>query len=114
MDIAANLATPDMTSLLGDRVAQKAELAEARSAAGRTGKVGEEFESVFLSLMLKEMRKTLDQANGGLFSGDKSDTYGGMFDMFMAQSMAKSRPLGIADAVDAYMANRNLLGDTDA
>jgi len=58
-----------------------------------------EFESVFLSLMLKEMRNTLDQENGGLFAGEGSDTFGGMFDMYMSQHLAKSQPLGIGNAV---------------
>jgi flagellar protein FlgJ len=49
--------------------------------------------------MLKEMRNTLDQENGGLFAGEGSDTYGGMFDMYMSQHLAKSQPLGIGNAV---------------
>ncbi len=64
------------------------------------GKVAEDFESVFLSLMLKEMRNTLDQSSGGLFGSEGSDTYGGMFDMLMGQSLAKERHLGIADLVE--------------
>lgn len=57
-------------------------------------KLGQEFEGVFLSFLLKEMRNTVE---GGLFAGDSSDTYGGMFDMFLGQNLAKSKPLGISD-----------------
>ena len=64
-----------------------------------------EFESIFLSLMLKEMRNTLDQEEGGLFGGEGSDTFGGMFDMFMSQHLAESKPLGIGDAIESYMQN---------
>lgn len=62
-----------------------------------------EFETVFLSLLLKEMRNTLDQSEGGLFAGESSDTYGGMFDMFMSQHLSESQPLGIAKALETYM-----------
>ena len=65
-----------------------------------------EFESVFLSMMLKEMRNTLDSEEGGLFSGDSSDTLGGMFDMFMSQHLAESNPLGIGSAIESYMGNQ--------
>jgi flagellar protein FlgJ len=64
-----------------------------------------EFESIFLSLMLKEMRSTLDQKDGGLFGGEGSDTFGGMFDMFMGQHLAESNPLGIGNAIESYMQN---------
>jgi Rod binding domain-containing protein len=79
----------------GNRVSsseQQNELTEIAAAAN-------EFESVFLSLMLKEMRNTLDKENGGLFAGEGSDTFGGMFDMYMSQHLAKSQPLGLGDAV---------------
>ena len=64
-----------------------------------------EFESIFLSMMLKEMRNTLEQGEGGMFGGEGSDTFGGMFDMFMGQHMAESNPLGIGNAIDKYMQN---------
>ncbi len=75
--------------------------AETENAA--IEKAANEFESVFLSLMLKEMRNTLDSDEGGLFGGDGSDTYGGMFDMFMGQHLSESRPLGIGDTIKAHL-----------
>jgi flagellar protein FlgJ len=71
----------------------------------RVEEMASEFESVFLSMLLKEMRNTLDQENGGLFGGDESDTFGGMFDLFMSQHLAEASPLGISDAVSSYLAN---------
>jgi peptidoglycan hydrolase FlgJ len=77
--------------------------------------VGQEFESVFLSMMLKEMRNSLD--GGGFFGEESSDTYGGMFDMFIGQHLASSRPLGIADLLleqygySAYQSQRSLLAE---
>ena len=52
------------------------------------------------------MRNTLDQSEGGLFGSESSDTYGGMFDMFMSQAMAEGGQLGIGKAVEQYLNNR--------
>ena len=58
--------------------------------------LGNEFEGVFLSMMLKEMRQSLDE---GLFQGDSSDSFGGMFDLFIGKHLAQSNPIGIGDLV---------------
>lgn len=71
---------------------EKSQSGEMRS---RLESIGKEFEGVFLSLMLKEMRNTLE--GGGFFGEETSDTYGGMFDMFVGQDLAESSPLGIAE-----------------
>ena len=60
-----------------------------------------DFESIFYSLMLKTMRSTLTE--GGLFGKEASDTYGGMFDLFMSQHLAQSQPLGIGQALQGYL-----------
>ncbi len=74
--------------------------------------VGTEFESVFLSMMIKEMRQTLD---GGFFGEDGSDSYGGMFDMFVGKDLAKTRPLGIADMMlRQYEQQQSLGAEQDA
>lgn len=71
-------------------------------------KIGEDFESIFLSLMLKEMRNSISsEEGGGFFSGEGSDTYGGMFDMFISQHLAESSPLGISEAIESYLSNQN-------
>ena len=61
----------------------------------RAHELGKEFEGVFLSMLVKEMRNTLE--GDGLFGGESSDTYGGMFDMFLGESLSEASPLGIAD-----------------
>lgn len=55
-----------------------------------------EFESVFLSLLLKELRQSLDE---GFFGGETSDSMGGMFDMFIGKHLAEASPLGIGNMV---------------
>lgn len=79
----------------------------AKSTKKEIQQVGEDFESIFMSLMLKEMRNSLGvDEEGGLFAGEGSDTYGGLFDMFMGQHLAKSGALGIGQAVETYLSNQ--------
>jgi Rod binding domain-containing protein len=85
------------------------QLEELGSAtANRAETVGQEFESIFVSLLLKEMRNSLDTGEGGLFGSEQSDTFGGMFDQFMGQHLAEASPLGIADAIKSYLKNAAL------
>ena len=60
----------------------------------RADKAAKEFESIFVSMMIKEMRQT--QSGEGLFPGDNSDTFGGMFDMLMGQQIAEGGGIGLA------------------
>jgi flagellar protein FlgJ len=55
------------------------------------------FESIFLSLLLKEMRQTLEP--GSLFGKDGGDVYGGLFDQFMSQHLAQGKGMGIAQSL---------------
>ena len=97
------LAAPTQTAPAQSAPAQSASSNEM--SRDRMEQVGQEFESVFLSMMLKEMRNSLGE--DGFFSNDSSDSYGGLFDMFMAQEMARSRPLGIADMlIQQYEGNQ--------
>ena len=66
-------------------------------------KAAQEFEGIFFSLMLKEMRQSvsIDQ-DSGLFAGESSDTFGGMFDLFLGQHLASSSPLGIGQMLARY------------
>lgn len=54
-------------------------------------------ESMFLSLLLKEMRQTLEP--GTLFPEDSGDVLGGLFDSFMSQHLAQAGTFGIAALV---------------
>lgn len=59
----------------------------------KTKQAREAAESLFMSMMIKEMRGNMTE--DGLFGGEGSDIYGGMFDMFMGQSLAEGEPLGL-------------------
>ncbi len=64
----------------------------AHSAAARAD-AAREFESVFVSMMLKTMRQSMSE---DMFAGDDSDTFGGMFDSFMGQHIAEHGGIGMA------------------
>jgi len=71
------------------------ELTQAGSQkSAKVQKAIKDFEGVFLSMMIKELRQT-DSEDGGLFPGDASDTFGGMFDTFMGQELAAGRGVGM-------------------
>jgi Rod binding domain-containing protein len=53
----------------------------------------EKFEGLFMSMMIKQLRET--SSGDGFFPGDSSDTYGGMFDMFMGDHLATSSDIGL-------------------
>ena len=59
-------------------------------------KVAQEFESVFISMMLKSMRESMSKE---MFAGDNSDTFGGMFDSIMGQHIAQQGGLGMAEMI---------------
>jgi Rod binding domain-containing protein len=63
--------------------------------------VAANFESVFLSMLLKEMRQTLE--GGSFFGEDGSDIYGGLFDLYLGQHLAQGRGIGIATMVKRYL-----------
>jgi flagellar protein FlgJ len=61
-----------------------------------------EFEATFLSMILKEMRESLDP-EVGLFPGDSGDVQGGLFDLFLGKHMAESGGVGLAAALVRQM-----------
>lgn len=66
----------------------------ARSAtdAQQVTQVAEQFESVFMSMLSKQLRESLED---GMFGGENSDTYGAMFDMYLGQHLAQAGGIGI-------------------
>ena len=52
------------------------------------------FEETFLSLLVKEMRQTLEPNT--LFGHDSGDVFGGMFDQFMAKHLTQAGGIGLA------------------
>ena len=69
--------------------------------------VAQEFESLFVSMLLKNMRTSMSEE--GLFGSDSSDTYGGIFDLFMSRHLAQGSPLGVGEMVKSYLDNSNAI-----
>lgn len=58
--------------------------------------VMKQFESVMLSMVLKQMRQSASE--DGMFPGDNSDTLGGMFDTYMSEHLAESGGFGLMES----------------
>jgi Rod binding domain-containing protein len=63
--------------------------------------VATQFEGVFMSLLIKELRESLET---GMFAGENSDTYGALFDLYLGQHMAEAGGLGIKQMLVARYA----------
>lgn len=89
---------PSVLSILKPQAS--AERAAATLDPAGAVQAGTEFEAVFMSMMVKQLRETLE---GGFFGEEKSDTFGAMFDMYLGQHLAESQPLGIGKAIETYV-----------
>jgi Rod binding domain-containing protein len=74
-------------------------------AGKKPNELAQEFESLFVSMLVKELRQT-SSSDGGLFPGDPSDTFGGMFDMYMGQHLARSGGIGLAESIAESIAKQ--------
>ncbi|MEJ7593443.1 MAG: rod-binding protein [Planctomycetaceae bacterium] len=94
MFISTNPTLPaEVTDTRSASVTQK-ELSPADSRKStKVEKAIKDFEGLFLSMMIKELRQT--SSGDGLFPGDASDTYGGMFDMLLGNELAAGKGLGL-------------------
>ncbi len=70
----------------------------ARPGTPVSKELATEFESLVIGQLLKTMRSSSEE--GGMFPGDKSDTYGGMFDMYFGRFLSENGGLGLADFVN--------------
>lgn len=81
---------------------------------GALKEVAQEFESIFINMMLKNMRAANETIGSDLFSNNESKQYQEMLDSQMAQSMAKSGGMGIADALIRQFESRNSISAASA
>ncbi len=80
---------------------------DPRSNPKATGRdAGQAFESMFASMLLKQMRQTLNQGQG-LFGHDPTDIMGGLFDHFIGQHMAQRGSLGISELIQKNIEQRS-------
>jgi len=60
--------------------------------------LAQQFEGIFISMLVKEMRQSSFDGEG-LFPGDSSDTFGGIFDMYMGEHLARQGGIGLAESI---------------
>lgn len=61
--------------------------------------VAKQFESLFLGLMIRQMRQSASVIDGGLIDNDRIELQQGLFDQQLALSLARGRGIGLADAL---------------
>ena len=64
----------------------------------------QEFESIFVKMMLKEMRNSVDKTDSLLSGGWAEDIYSDMLDDEYSKSMAKNAGFGLADQLYKQLA----------
>jgi peptidoglycan hydrolase FlgJ len=69
---------------------------------GALHEVAQQFESVFITMMLKAMRDTLPK--DGMFQSSQMDTYQEMFDQQLALDLSRQNGLGLAAAIERQLA----------
>jgi flagellar protein FlgJ len=72
-------------------------------------KAAEGMEAIFIELMLKEMRKTV-QNNSLSMENNASKIYRGMMDHEMSQTAARTGGIGLADQIIAYLQSTGYTG----
>ena len=68
--------------------------------------VAEQFESVFINMMLKTMRSTIPEGQGYIEKSNATQTYETMLDEEMSKNMAKGGGLGLSDMIYKSLVKR--------
>jgi len=77
---------------------------QAQSEPNEAAKeVAQQFESLFVGMMLKAMRDTLPK--DGLFASNQMEAYQGMFDQQLALDMSRDGGVGLADVIERQIAS---------
>ena len=83
-----------------------------KDRAGSVDKVAQQFEGMFLHMMLKEMRKTVPDSE--FFDTPSIKLYQDMQDQQLAMELAKDSPLGIANVLKANLEQQGYLGSSES
>jgi Rod binding domain-containing protein len=105
ISVNPNAGTSDIADSLPSATTKPIQADESQKSV-RAQDAIEKFEGLFMSMMIKQLRET--SFGDGLFPGDASDTYGGMFDMFMGDHLARTADLGIEQLFRSSFALKQL------
>ena len=96
----------DATSLLAARALSAADPARGLQVdpknAEQTRSAAQRLEGLFATLLVKEMRSTHSASLFG--EGTSSDVYGGWFDQYLGEVLAKHGELHLADSIERSLA----------
>jgi Rod binding domain-containing protein len=95
MDTSIN---PMISMPLADDVQQMANPRHSPEAIGKS------FESMITSMLIKQMRQTLDGET--MFGKDSGDVMGGMFDQMLGDHIGKTGSFGISAMIRAQLERR--------
>lgn len=94
---------------IASRGALEVALARAESAQRPQARVGKQFEALLSSLLVKEIRSTLESGFFGESTG--ADTFNGWIDDHVGRMIAERGDLGLARVVDGEVARRERAED---
>jgi flagellar protein FlgJ len=92
-------------------------LGELRGKAQRNDKgalreSAEQFEALFIQMMLKSMREASDVMKSDMLHSNAQETFQGMYDKELSMSMAKRNSLGFADVVVKQLSQQQSVPST--
>ena len=87
--MTANAVTPGISTIVPSTM----------TARGSSKEIAREFESLMIAQLVKQMRQSGPEESG-LFPGDSSDTFGGLFDLHMSQHLTEQGGFGLADSIE--------------
>jgi flagellar protein FlgJ len=99
MDVKSTSNWYDFGSLAGLRAQAGQRPSDAQSS------VAEQFESLFINMMLKEMRKTVSRSD--LLGSEAMESYEQMFDQQIALGMSRAGGIGLAPFIEEQLARQN-------
>jgi flagellar protein FlgJ len=105
MSISAN----DASSLaIGSQGLDKLRLQAKQSPDAAIKGAAQQFEQVFLNMMLKSMREATPQE--GMFDNEQTKMFTGMMDQQLAQSMSSGHGVGLADVMVRQLSHSSMAG----
>lgn len=101
-DILTNTAALSPSMVYNDLSGLNAlKLQSRENPDGALHEVAQQFESVFITMMMKAMRDTLPK--DGLFASSQMDTYQEMMDQQMALDLSRQDGLGLAAVIERQL-----------
>ena len=83
-----------------------------RNEAGAMRESAEQFEALFIQMMLKSMRDANNVMKSDLVESQAAETFEGMYDKEMSVQMAKRNTMGLADMLVRQLGPKDKVADT--